>query len=553
MKNALIIVILLLLSALYAVESAQPFYFIDNEISEYDAVLVQDSTIYAFGKNMHDLFLYEFDLQLNLQSKVKVSEMLYVDEFSPYQNGFLTINGWHNRFNYINKQGELLDRLHLPGLPVIEFEKDGQKQIITQQKSQLYLYKMKSELSISEERLILEMGIDRDLPPHSWEFYFDDTECYIFYRNYEGIIKYSFKDDWVLYHQAVIISKKEKRYCEMKIAKNRIILNEIGRDKQFVYDFEGNLIYSGAKIDEKPPEIIFTQSDLKDSLSITSPAAEFNFELLTDFSFQKTGYELINNQKIILTGTKSYFPGWQKHSEPLIMLLDNPNSELYLQQSIAADSLEAAYIDNDAARLTDLFSGWQMKASPQTKVDGEDYEKEAYLLYAQVYPKLYKKHKKQGGRYQTIKDEIEIVLTNKITIGNDHFSSIAGALTPRYNINKRIVLTDFHPEPRIKKDIIYLDKQITKDLLVYLSRSGIDDRDLINRMSFLKKYISIEGLPRSGKPDIYSQPQILSIIFESDFNRALVSYKKAHIHSSFFCHKKKGKWIKEKDSSFRIY
>ena len=108
-------------------------------------------------------------------------------------------------------------------------------------------------------------------------------------------------------------------------------------------------------------------------------------------------------------------------------------------------------------------------------------------------------------------------------------------------------------ETHIKKDIIFLDKQITKDLLVYVSRSGIDDKDLRNRMSILKKYISIEGLSWSRKPDIYSQPQIVSIIFESDFTRALVYYKKAHTYSSFFYNTKNGKWKKEKDSHFIIY
>ncbi|MCF7912577.1 MAG: hypothetical protein K9M99_08620 [Candidatus Cloacimonetes bacterium] len=552
MKNALIIVILLMLSSLFAAETVQPLYYTDNEIFEYSAVLVQDSTIYVLGKNKDDLFLLEFDQQLDLKSKVKVFEMLPVDEFLPYKNGFLTINRYHTEFTYINRQGELLDKLHLNGLNVIEFERDGQQQIITRVKNQLYLNKINSELSKSEERLILDMGIDRDLTPHRWKLYFAESEFHIFYKNFYGIYRYSFRDDWVLYNQAMIINDLEKSHCAMNIAENRIILSYSRSGKQFVYDFDGNLLDSGAiEVMEQPLEdIVFTKSELKDSLSITSPAGEFNFELLTDFCFIATGYTLINNQEIILIGTKSYYPDWEMPREPLIMLLNSPKSELYLHQSSTADSLEAAYLDNDVKRLAGLFSNWQMKNSPELKPDAEDYEREAYLLFSQVYPKLYKKH---GSRYQTINAEIEIILSNKIGVGECHYSSIAGTLEAKHSINERIVLTDFHPDPHIKKDIIYLDKQTTKDLLVYLSRSGIDDTDLKNRMSFLNKYISIEELPWSEKLDIYSQPQIETIIFEPDFTRALVSYKKNHMYGSFFCHKKNGKWIKEKDLPFRVY
>ncbi|MDP8210906.1 MAG: hypothetical protein P9M05_08830 [Candidatus Stygibacter australis] len=554
MRIALIIVILLMLSSLFAAESAQPLYFIDNEIYEYGAVLIQDSTIYAFGNNKDDLFLYEFDQQLDLQSKVKISKKLWVSEFFPYQDGFLTINRSNSKFTYINKQGEILDQLTILGPDRFRFEKDGQKHVITRKQDRLSLYTIGNELSRTEERLILETELDSRDPCDSWEIYFDKTDIYIFYKNKKGIMRYSFKDDWVFYHQEMIINIYEERYYEMKIEKNRVILSKPRSDKCIIYDFEGYITYEGSKEGaELQKEIVFTNSELRDALSIVSPNGEFNFELFTDFCFKTEGYALIDNQKIVLAGSKSYFPDWEMFNESLIMVLDSSKSELYLQQSRAADSLEAAYIDNDPARLTELFSNWQMKNSPETRLDGEDYEREAYLLFSQVYPKLYKYRKKQGSKYHSIEGEIEIILTNKIRIVPDRYSSIAGTIKPSYRINDKIVLTDFHPEPHIKKEIIFLDKQITKDLLVYLSRSGIDDEDLINRMSFIKKYISIEGFSWSGKPDIYSQPQIVSIIFESDFTRALVSYKKAHIHRSFFCNKKKGKWKKEKDTSFRVY
>jgi hypothetical protein len=563
MRNALIIIILLLLQSLCAAGSAQPLHYSDNEIYEFDAVLVQDSTIYVLGRNKDDQFLIEFDLQLNLQSKVKVFERLYVAEFLPYQDGFLTIERSNTQFTYINKQGELIDRLHLNGYDVIEFEKDGKKQIITRRNDQLYLYKINNDLSITEERLILEIGIERTQTSHSYELYFDETGYYIFYKNYYGIIRYSFNSDWKLYHQKVIIDKIERRYCQMKIAKNRIILNETG-NKQFVYDFDGNLIYSGAKEYEDRKQtlddIVFSTSESRDSLSIISPTEVFNFELLKDFYFQLADYAFINNHSIVLTGIKSYLPDGEMHLKPIIMILNNPQSELFLHQSSAADSIEAAYLADDAKRLSDLFSSWQMKNDPETRVDGEAYEREAYLLYSQVYPKLYKQSEKRSSRYHAISDEIEIILSDKITVGSCMYSSIAGAIEAKYTINERILLKDFHPELKIKKDIIYLDKQITKDILVYLSRAGLDDYDLRKRISFLDKYIHIGALYRhigelygSGEPDIYSQPQIVAIIFESDFERALVSYKKVYKYSSFFCHKKNGRWIKEKDSPFRIY
>ena len=222
MKNALIIVSLMMLSSLFAAESGKPLYFIDDETPVFSGIIVQDSTIYALAENVDDLYLYEFDLQLNLQSKEKVFERLFFHEFVPYQDGFLLINRQHTEYTYINKQGELLDRLKLKGSNIIEFEKDGQKQIITRWKNQIYLCKMNSELSQSEERLILEPEIDWTPITSGWKLYFDDNNCFLFYQSKKHIIRYSFKDDWVLYHQAAIIEKDEEKYCTMKIEKNRI-------------------------------------------------------------------------------------------------------------------------------------------------------------------------------------------------------------------------------------------------------------------------------------------------------------------------------------------
>ncbi len=555
MKNALIIVSLMMLSSLFAAESGKPLYFIDDETPVFSGIIVQDSTIYALAENVDDLYLYEFDLQLNLQSKEKVFERLFFHEFVPYQDGFLLINRQHTEYTYINKQGELLDRLKLKGSNIIEFEKDGQKQIITRWKNQIYLCKMNSELSQSEERLILEPEIDWTPITSGWKLYFDDNNCFLFYQSKKHIIRYSFKDDWVLYHQAAIIEKDEEKYCTMKIEKNRIIFSEWQGDQCITYDFEGNLISKGIKEAEPEPEpqeeIIFTQSELKDSLSIISHTGDINFELLTDFCLSFGDYAIIDNQKIIIACSKSHFADWGMYNESMMLVLDSRHSELYLSQNIAADRLDAAYAAGDVTLLADLFSNWQMKNSPETGIDAVDYERETYLLFSQIYPELYKIHREQGNKYHTIKTDIKVTLTDTIRITEEMESTVFNP-GKFYNVKNEIVIHDFHPTVNIEKKIIYFDKPIREALLIYFSKSGTDDKDLKERMNFLNKYISVQESHWLGKPNLYSQPAISSIVFDAGYNKAIFTYDNVHSFGSFLCNKIDGKWHKGRELMYEI-
>ncbi|MCF7912576.1 MAG: hypothetical protein K9M99_08615 [Candidatus Cloacimonetes bacterium] len=561
MRNALVIVLLLMLSSLFAAESAQPLYFIDDEIPVFSGIIVQDSTIYALAANVDDLYLYEFDLQLNLQSKVKVFERIFFHEFLPYQDSFLLINREHTEFTCINKQGKLLDRLKLKGSNIIEFEKDGQKQIITWWKNQIYLYKMNSELSQSEERLILEPDIDWTPSTSGWKLYFDDNYCFLFYQSKNHIIRYSFKDDWVLYHQAAIIEKNEEKYCSMKIEKNRIIFSAWQGDWCITYDFEGNLISRGIKEPEPElepqEEIIFTQSELKDSLSIISTTGDVNFELLTDFCLSFGDYAIIDNQKIIIAASKSHFADCGLYNESMMLILDSPNSELYLSQNSDADRLNAAYAAGDVTLLADLFSNWQMKNSPETGINAVDYEGETYLLFSQIYPELYKIHREQGNKYHTIKADIKVTFTDTIRITDLinytlEMKSTVFNLGKFYNVKNEIVIHDFHPAVNIEKEIIYVDKPIREALLIYFSKSGKDDKDVKKRMSFLNRYVSVQGFHWLGKPKLYSQPAISSIVFEAGYDKAIFTYDNVNSSGSFLCHKIDGKWQKGREIAYEV-
>ncbi|MCF7913033.1 MAG: hypothetical protein K9M99_10925 [Candidatus Cloacimonetes bacterium] len=550
LRYGLILVLLLLISALLGEDIVQPLYFIDEDAKGFSDVIVHDSIIYAIGYNYDNSFLYKFDLQLNLLSKVRICQRLFTKDFSLYQDGFLIKSGMNNEFTYINMDGEVVRDYHLKGAQVLEFEKDGYTQIITRQKSRLYLYKICSDLSQTEERLILEIGIDWKILTSYWKLYYDEKGYNLFYEAKESIIKYSFTNDWVLFHQAVIIDKAEDANYKMQVEENRIILSEYEGDKCFTYDFEGNLISSGIKAEESVLEkdIELITSDLRDSLAVISHKDGWKFQLNTDFVLSQRYYEM-DNYKIILAGSKSYFPDWGMYREALIMVLDSPKSELYLHQNSATDSLESAYIADDSARLADLFSEWQKKHEPEIKTAAAEYEKEAYILVSQIYPELYKLHKEHYNKYHSFDAEFKVELTDTIRVSEE--MELAWNFNPKksYSPGMKRVLPDFHPFLGIDKEVIYIDKSIRKALLCFFAHSNKDDEDLRQRMKFLSKYIHIQGLHWSGKPNLHSQPAISHLVFDVQYEKAIVFYVLDHGGSSFLCKKIDGKWKKVKGFS----
>ncbi|MCD4818813.1 MAG: hypothetical protein K8S23_08990 [Candidatus Cloacimonetes bacterium] len=336
--------------------------------------------------------------------------------------------------------------------------------------------------------------------------------------------------------------------------------NKISKAVQF--DFIGNTIdtLNTNYFDEITENIIHNNSfDLKIEtnekkqskliLSVTSGKILQTVDL--DFSLIRINFSQLSDQKLVISGTGRISPSWSGHSFGLIFLSDEPKSHLRLfQQNDKAKMMELAYSQKDKLVINKLFNEWHHLYKPKnTKILLKEWEKETYLIFKQIYPNLLKPRRKVDGsliynpEYHLIDVSLQIEISDSINVPTVKQKKRLSIYDSFYKPSKTETINDFRPFVSIDKKIIYCNSNIEESLMIFLSHFYGNPDKLEDRIKFLEDKITIIPAHWVGAPNIYSQPVISKIIFNTEYNKAILRYTNVgHSFSRVYYEKKNGKW-----------
>ncbi len=203
-------------------------------------------------------------------------------------------------------------------------------------------------------------------------------------------------------------------------------------------------------------------------------------------------------------------------------------------QTIAPETLEAAYVANDQAALGVWLASWAMADQALTfrqKILLPKIARDAYTIFEDFYDPVAERGEDGGHRYAVIQPSVEIAYHSV-----RHASEIGEGDKPFY----RLEIKDFRPEVGGEhRTGLFFNGVHEKQLAHFLRRpDGTAPKDLAQRIAFLNPQL----LGAKMASDPISYPHVTVIQFNADLTEARIVYHVQFKKSEVIYRKTGGAW-----------
>ncbi|MCD4817429.1 MAG: hypothetical protein K8S23_01910 [Candidatus Cloacimonetes bacterium] len=538
-------------------ENSELIYYADRSVDYFSNLILEDSIYYAVGRNFNNYYLYKFNENLDIIHRVRITGYLFQRDFIAHKNNFIIVGSTHKEISLfqINKKLQIKNSTVLNGVFKSSFCDSNSIYILCMIDQSLMIFQFDSNLNQINQKKISNI-LQKDYYGE-WKIYSRKGKKFLLNRASESIILYEFFGDWEL--ENTIVLKEEKNRNQIGFHSDSIFLYD-NKNNLYTYNLKGKLIQTNEFNNEKEtnstwePEsnLIVLSSKYQDKIELLNTSEDRIASIQADFAFRNFGIEKVSNNSYLLYGSSKYNYKWATSSFGLIVKISRQNNNISLfHDNNYVDQLEIAYQQQDSTLIWKIVNDWYLKNSTNSLPQNyEKYEQETYKLFEQIYSEtsnfmnelMYNK-KKNMPEFHLLKNSIHIEIVDSIRTIPDN------EVLHKYKFYEpgtKIIISNFLPELGLKNKVIHSDQDIQDALLLFLSKSNNDSKDLYKRLEFLSPYLDIVNHHWGDAPHIFSQPNFYDIILDKNYKKAIISYRNRYSFKKILCEKVDDKWKRKK-------
>ncbi len=558
--------------------TGQPLYYIDKDIREFNNVIYQDSLIYALGGDWQNLYFYCFDQKLNLRLKTRISDSNSHTKISPFQQGFLikNVNHEESKLMFIDTSGNFINKKLFKGYINDYFIDNKRIVLLIHRDDGVFIINLDNKFNLVSEQ---ELTYYREIEINKLNLFHAGKNNFVintglkisvcqFDKKWNFIKKMNITDNSPTFVYR-IYGKDDMFILDPQNANQLFYKDNLPEDidpdtpdQVSFYDQKANLIntlhiprkYKFSSYYLADDNLFVQQSLNKDTLLVIDPQGEVQRSIDLDFSLWINDRIILPDNNLLSAGRYAQCLMWSSRGSAVLILTQGSQASLQfypLKQD--AQYLDIAYTNQDQESLAELINKWY-EHNPQSKTEYEhEWEREANQLYEKIYPGMYQPFKRNnvyaGTRepiynpeYHLLPNIIAVEITDSILVSTDEKKNKQLDGSFYLPVKHSYELQDFCPDVSLDIKTINSTPNISQSLFGFLALPHKENSRISDRTKFLKDNLQIFHHHWGGAPYIFSMPLITRIVFDKDYQKAIINTRYEYLFGSYLCQKEAGVW-----------